>query len=102
MALGFLSDAWDFVQDTTTALFDFATSPIRAAGDLLFPDPPDISIPQPDPVPTPGISGVQRRRDLLRRQAGRQGRRSLILTERRNTGNTGMRPRGGTALGSGG
>ncbi|MEE4109545.1 MAG: hypothetical protein V2I24_09370 [Halieaceae bacterium] len=100
MAIGFLSDAWDFVQDTTTALFDFATTPIRAAGDLLFPDAP--TIPQPDPVPTPGISGVQRRRDLLRRQAGRQGRRSLILTERRNAGNTGMRPRGGTTIGSGG
>lgn len=102
MALGFLSDAWDFVQDTTTALFDFATSPIRAAGDLLFPDVNVPAPPTPDRVPTPGISGVQQRRDLLRRQAGRQGRRSLILTDRRNAGNTGMRPRGGTALGSGG
>jgi hypothetical protein len=96
-----MSDAVDFIQDTTTGLFDFATTPLRAVGSALFPSPNLPGTPAATNPQAPVISDVQRRRDLLRRQAASGGRRSLILTRRRPGDNTGMRPRGGASLGGG-
>lgn len=96
-----MSDVGDAVQDFTTGLFDFATSPFRAIGNALFPSPPR-PIPA-RPTPTPGISDVQARRSALLRQQGRRGRASLILTQpNRSRRNTGQRPLGGQTLGGGG
>lgn len=94
-----MSGAVDAVQDFTTGLFDFATSPFRAIGSALFPR--QGPIPQPPPTATPGISRVQGRRDQLRREQGRQGRASLILSRRSPSNNTGMRPMGSTTIGGG-
>lgn len=96
-----MSDPIDAIQDATTALFDFATSPIRAAGDLLFPDVQAPSIPEPQAMARPDLSGVVGRRAELRRAQASQGRRSLLFASSANRRNTGQRPRATTALGGG-
>jgi hypothetical protein len=96
-----MSDAVDFIGDGVSSLFDFATSPFRAAGDLLFPDAPDVRLPEAQRQAMPDMSGVQGRRASLRRAQQSQGRRSLLFASRRNVSNTGQRPRASMTLGGG-